>query len=92
MFHPDEAVRALALASAAPGDARDFEIFALADPKARDVVPLARDLRIARGEGIGAVLAFLQSKIIDAPRARKLMENRPALLEWVKGARRRSGL
>ena len=88
MFHSDEAVRALALASPAPGDARDFEIFALADPNSRDVV-LARGPKCAR-EGIGAVLGFLESKIIDADRARALLDDVGAIVEWLKGARCRS--
>ncbi len=88
LFHPDAAVRALAISEPAPGDAASFELFALADPAARETV-LARNPRCG-AEGIGAVLAFLEAKIIDVARARDLLRDRDALIEWVKGGRRRS--
>jgi len=89
LFHPDEAVRELAIAEPAPGDARAFELYALGDPKLRDRV-LARKPTCA-SEGTGAVLDFLESKTIDADRARELLRDPEATLTWLAGSRRRGG-
>ncbi|HEY1960769.1 MAG TPA: hypothetical protein VGH28_34395, partial [Polyangiaceae bacterium] len=86
LFHPDEAVRRLAVAEPAPGDAGGLEIFALADPSLRETL-LARGTTCGP-EGTGAVLDFYQSKVIDAALARRLLD--PAkTIEWVAKSRRR---
>ena len=87
LFHREADVRRLALAERAPGDAASFEIFALADPAAREAV-LARTASCG-AEGIGAVLDFLASGVIDAARARTLLPLAETI-EWIARARRRS--
>jgi hypothetical protein len=89
LFHQDADVRARAVAEAAPPDALSFELFALADPAARDTI-LARKPKCGP-EGIGAVLEFLSTKVIDAPLARDLLRDHAAVATWLAGSRRRAG-
>lgn len=89
LFHQDADVRARAVAEPAPADALSFELFALADPAAKDTI-LARKPKCGP-EGIGAVLEFLETKVVDAPLARELLRDHAAVVTWLSGSRRRAG-